>query len=128
MSISAHDLERSETRYIRERRNVFCLMTGQKKGTKLKCILIDKYLNLSTAQKKVMGVEEKKIGICHFTSSKCTIANTCGSPQHLKIVALTSSFLHPRHFPGSSFISYQVSSSHPVCQTCLHISGYPGKR
>lgn len=58
--------KKTKTRYIRERRNVFCLMTDQKKGTKLKCILIDKYLNVSIAQKKVMGVEEKKTRYLSF--------------------------------------------------------------
>lgn len=64
--------------------------------------------------------EGEKVDTCYITFSKPTIANTSGSPQWLKIVALTSSFLYPRHFPGSSFISYQDSSSHPVCQICLH--------
>jgi len=88
--------------------------------------LIEKDLNLYTAEKKVMGERGEKTDICYFTSSKCTIAQHFWLPTAFKNSSTNFLIPAPKAFPRIKFYiisSEQLTSCLPDLSAYLMSSG-----
>lgn len=125
MSISAHHLGGGRTRCIRERRNVFCLMTDIKRY-KIKICIDRKSFKPLYCREKSDGERGEKRDIYYFTSSKCTIAQHFWIPTTFKNSSTNFLIPAPTAFPRIKFYiisSQQLTSCLPDLPAYLRLSG-----